>query len=84
MKVLIILAIIYFVYRHFKGKMLESMGSANDSCSRAQGSADDVMVQDPECEIYFPLRDGVPGMVNGKSINFCSTECRDAYMKKHR
>lgn len=81
-KVLIILAIIYFGYRHLKNKMLGDMGMG-DQRGSAQGKADDVMVQDPECGVYFPLREGVPGNVGGKTVNFCSTKCRDAYMKKH-
>lgn len=83
MKILIILAIIYFVYRHFKNKMLEGMDMGGGQRKKGPTSADDVMVQDPECGVYFPLREGVPGRVNGESLNFCSTECRDAHMKKH-
>ncbi|MCG8471694.1 MAG: hypothetical protein MI742_07545 [Desulfobacterales bacterium] len=81
LKVLIILGGIYFIYRHFKSKMLDGMGM--DSGSEPQrGAADDVMVQDPECGVYFPLREGVSARINGKTVNFCSTECRDAFLKK--
>ncbi|BCS94683.1 hypothetical protein DSLASN_03150 [Desulfoluna limicola] len=83
MKVLIILAIIYFVYRHFKNKMLGDTGMAGGQSQKGPTSADDVMIQDPECGVYFPLREGVPCNLNGESLSFCSTECRDAYMKKH-
>jgi len=83
LKVLIILAIIYFGYRHLKNKMLGDMGAGGGQNGTRQGHADDVMVQDPECGVYFPLREGVPGMVNGETLNFCSTTCRDAYLKKH-
>jgi hypothetical protein len=83
-KILIILAIIYFVYRHFKNKMLGDMSMGGGQHTKGPTSADDVMVQDPECGVYFPLREGVPGMINGDSVNFCSTACRDAHMKKHR
>ncbi len=83
MKGLIILAIIYFVYRHLKEKMLDSIQPSEGSRSEGPESTDDVMIQDPECGVYFPLRDGVPGRIQGKTINFCSIQCRDAYMKKH-
>lgn len=83
MKILIILAIIYFVYRHFKNKMLGDMGMDGGQRQKEPTNADDVMIQDPECGVYFPLREGVPGMVNGESLKFCSTKCRDAHMKKH-
>ncbi|WP_300673803.1 hypothetical protein [Desulfoluna sp.] len=82
-KILIILAVIYFGYRHLKNKMLGDMGMDGSQGNAGQASTDDVMVQDPECGVYFPLREGVPGLVNGKNVNFCSTKCRDAYMKKN-
>ncbi|NIP49908.1 MAG: hypothetical protein GWO30_07965 [Gammaproteobacteria bacterium] len=40
------------------------------------------MVQDPECETFIPKNDAIKSLVNGKSIYFCSTECRDKYKKK--
>lgn len=81
-KVLIILGVIYYIYRQLKAKMLGDMGGGPQGT--ASRNTDDVMVQDPECGVYFPLRERVAGVVNGESVNFCSTECRDAYMKKHR
>ena len=79
LKVLIILGGIYFIYRHFKAKMLDGMDGGPSSQG---GQADDVMVQDPECGVYFPLREGVPAKVNGQTVHFCSAACRDAYVKK--
>jgi YHS domain-containing protein len=44
---------------------------------------DDVMIQDPFCEIYFPKKDGVHLRINGKDLYFCSEDCRDKYLEIH-
>ena len=44
------------------------------------GRIDDVMVKDPWCNVYFPQRDGIPMEIEGETIYFCSTDCRDRYM----
>jgi YHS domain-containing protein len=42
---------------------------------------DDVMVKDPFCETYFPKRQGVEGVIQGKTYYFCSAECRDKFLE---
>jgi len=41
---------------------------------------DDIMIKDPFCETYFPKRNGVHFLVDGKDLYFCSTECRDKFI----
>jgi hypothetical protein len=43
----------------------------------------DEMLKDPHCGVYFPRKEGVPLNIDGKTLIFCSTECRDAYQKDH-
>jgi uncharacterized protein len=43
---------------------------------------DDVMVQDPQCGVYFARKDGVPLTMNGQEILFCSDKCRDLFSAK--
>jgi YHS domain-containing protein len=45
---------------------------------------DDVMIQDPFCEIYFPKKDGVHLRINGKDLYFCSEDCRDKFLEKYK
>ena len=83
MRFLIILALIYVAYRAIKSWMLPT-GKLKTKVSReAGGEIDDVMVKDPYCEVYFPKRNGVHLNINGKDLYFCSTECRDNYIKQH-
>ena len=42
----------------------------------------DEMLKDPHCGIYFPRKEGVPLKVNGETLYFCSTRCRDAYQEE--
>ena len=43
----------------------------------------DEMLKDPHCGVYFPRKEGVPLKVNGDTLYFCSTRCRDAYQQEH-
>jgi len=46
----------------------------------AVDKADDIMVKDPVCEIYFPKRNGFRAKLGGKDLYFCSKECRDKFL----
>jgi uncharacterized protein len=43
----------------------------------------DEMLKDPHCGVYFPHKEGVPLKIDGTTLFFCSTECRDAYQREH-
>lgn len=43
---------------------------------------EDMMVKDPQCQTYFPKRQGVSAIINGQEVFFCSQECRDKYLGK--
>ena len=83
MRFLIILALIYFAYRVIKSWMLQGGQSKIKVSREATGEIDDVMVKDPYCEVYFPKRNGVHLKIDGKDLYFCSTTCRDNYIKQH-
>lgn len=40
------------------------------------------MVQDPQCGTYVPRHEAVEERRGGQALYFCSTACRDAYLKK--
>jgi YHS domain-containing protein len=42
------------------------------------------MVRDPVCKMYIFSHEGVSIQENGKSIYFCSAECRDKYLNGSR
>lgn len=46
--------------------------------------SDTEMIQDPQCGAYFLKQKGVRGVVNGKVMHFCSEQCYDKYIRRHR
>jgi YHS domain-containing protein len=79
LKIVILILVGYFGFkliksaliRHFQGLQRPMNGRPDDI---------DVMIADPVCGVYFPKRSGVPLVEDGKTLYFCSTECRDKYV----
>lgn len=82
-KLLIYILLIYIAYKVFRSIMAPSGSSAKRGYGET-GAADDIMIKDPVCEIYFPKKDGVCLNIDGKEVCFCSSECRDKYLKSSR
>jgi YHS domain-containing protein len=40
------------------------------------------MVSDPQCHVYIPKHDAIKTKVAGKTLYFCSKECKKKYLKK--
>ena len=79
--IFIILGIV--LYRAVKGRTGHRPERGGPLSGRAPMAVDDEMVQDPVCGSYFPVRDAVTMESNGRTILFCSPECRDQYAKEH-
>ncbi len=84
MRTLIIFGLAYLGYRAVKSFMLQGASSREKVGKQATGEIDDVMVKDPFCNVYFPKRNGVHLRVEGESLTFCSTDCRDSYVALSR
>ena len=80
MRTLIIFGLAYLGYRAVKSLVLQGTSSREAVGKQAAGEIDDVMVKDPFCNVYFPKRNGVHLKVEGESLAFCSTDCRDGYI----
>ena len=83
MRLLILLGVIYLCYRALKSWMLQGGSPKKTVFNTTAAQMDDVMIQDPFCEIYFPKKDGVHLRINGKDLYFCSEDCRDKYVERH-
>ncbi len=82
MRLLILIAIVYLVYRLVKSWMMKNLPSTGNTISdRTTSEIDDVMVKDPYCEVYFPKRKGVHLRTDGEDLYFCSQECRGKYIE---
>jgi len=81
MRLLIILALIYLVYRTLKAKLFPSgLPRTPVDPGVSSGTIEDVMVKDPFCGVYFPERNGVRLTRNGEDMHFCSEACRDKFI----
>lgn len=79
-KLIIFLLVGYFVLKSMK-KILGAGPSTNiPGGSREADQIDNLMVQDPNCQTYISKRDAIQTAANGRTLYFCSTQCRDAYL----
>ncbi len=84
MKLLMLAGLIYLIYRTAKSWMSAGSRASSELAGRKAGEIDDVMVKDPFCEVYFPKRNGVKLRVEGQGLLFCSPECRDKFIERHK
>jgi uncharacterized protein len=82
MRILIILLIFYLAYRAFKYWIFTNLIPGPRSSTGSEKQIDDVMVKDPVCEVYFPKRSGISINIDGKTVHFCSEDCKDKYLEK--
>lgn len=79
-KIIILIIVLYFLWRAVKSWMSPKMPRASSDVGGHVGEIDDIMVQDPQCKVYFPQRNGFHLNDNGKDVYFCSAECRDTFI----
>lgn len=84
MRLLIVLALIYILYRALKSSVFSNTSADGKSFNKMPGEIDDIMVKDPYCSTYFPKRDGVHLKIDGKNLYFCSKECRDKFIESQK
>lgn len=84
-RLLIIIILVIVVYRAVKSWLGgPSRPHVRSTTGQAPMKADDVMIQDPECGIYFARRDAVALDENGKTLYFCSEACKEKYLAKKK
>ncbi len=81
MKFLFLCLLVYLGYRVVRS-FLAPVGRPSSRPERPDDllQVDDVMVKDPVCDTYFPKRSGVKEVLEGETLYFCSTQCRDRYL----
>jgi len=82
LRLLIIGALVYLLYRVFTRWMVGHSASSGGAVNhRNAGAIDDIMVKDPQCEVFFPKNEAVLARIDGRDLFFCSTECRDKFLE---
>jgi YHS domain-containing protein len=82
---LILYGILFYVgYRILKPWVTSLMGSGCDEPRGGSSSQEAELIRDPQCGTYFLTQRGVAARVGGRSVYFCSKECRDKYLMSHK
>jgi len=83
MRLLILMGLAYIGYRAVKSWLARGPLSSSNAGDEISGRIDDVMVKDPSCETYIPKRNSIQLELKGKTLYFCSAECRDSYVEQN-
>ena len=73
LRLLIILVIIYLLYKMLKG-ILPSLKEKSVLSNQPLDVMED-LVEDPNCHTYVPKSNAYETSINGKRIYFCSRKC---------
>ena len=79
-RLLIYIALGIVLYRAVKSLFGQSQNRGRSGEGDAGEPVDDVMIQDPQCGVYFPQNRAVVLKTGGQALYFCSDECRDRYL----
>jgi len=79
-KLVILVVLLWLAWRALKQMILPPPG-ARPRMNRPAGEIDDVMVKDPQCQVYIPMRHAVQARTEGGTLYFCSEKCRDEYFR---
>ena len=69
--------LIYTVVQMIKQALLKPPTPPAEKTARGEE-----MVRDPECGTYVPRSDAIKAQLEGKTLYFCSTDCRDKHQKR--
>jgi len=84
---LLLLALLGYLLYNFGRSLFSAFFCENEEAEEeGKGKRGDAetMVLDPECGNYIHPRDALTGKVAGRTHQFCSRECRDAFCNRHR
>ena len=83
MRLLIYIILGYLIYRVVRTFVRQTPQQKVRKTEAPPLQADDVMIQDPQCGIYFARRDGVALTYEGRSLYFCSESCKEKFLAEH-
>ena len=81
MRLLIFAVLLYLAWRGLKSWMAGGSLGRRSTGDIQSDAVDDVMVKDPPGGFFFARHEGVHLRIGGEDLYFCSTGCRDRYVK---
>ncbi len=77
LRLLILAGLFYLLWRLVRGPRRASRNAGQEPS--APPVTDDVLVEDPVCHVHVPRKQAVRLRHAGRTVYFCSTECRNRY-----
>ena len=84
MRLLIYIILGYLAYRVVRTLVKQAYQQKVRKTDAPSLRADDVMIQDPQCGIYFARRDAVALTLEGRTLYFCSESCKEKFLANHK
>lgn len=81
-RIIIFAILFYILYRIVKSLLSPSSQKSGRQVDPRTGTITDEMVSDPQCHVYIPKHDAIKTKVAGKTLYFCSKECKKKYLKE--
>ena len=83
-RLIIFVILCYILYRLVKSLLLPSPQVPGKFSTRSNETITNEMVMDPYCHIYIPKREAITAKIAGKTVYFCSKECKRKYLEEKR
>lgn len=78
-RLIVLFALAYFLYRLFKGFFLSSEPRVGNPLERGAIGKGEDLVEDPHCHRYLPMSQAYRTSVDGEEVFFCSQDCCNQY-----
>lgn len=77
-RLILLILLAYLLYRLIFARPKEAGPGQNSN------RAHDVLVEDPVCHTYVPEGQAITIRHQGSTVHFCSTKCRDAFLRAQK
>ncbi|MBU0674377.1 MAG: YHS domain-containing protein [Proteobacteria bacterium] len=80
-RILILGILLYIFYRLIRGGI---SSKADHDKNSTDSTAQDILVEDPVCHVYIPMKQAIHVHHNGADFFFCSPDCRHKYLESNK
>ena len=80
------MAIFYLLYKIFKSFLIKNTRTDDGDHLEKRFEKkieSSELIQDPNCKVFFPKKDGLPLKFKGDTILFCSENCMKKFVDKN-
>ena len=78
-RLIVVLFLIYLLYRLFKGIFLTATPKINGATQSRSAAEGEDLVEDPNCHRYLPMSQTYRATIDGRDVFFCSKQCHEQY-----